>query len=145
MHFDPVDIVKYTDALTAPCVIAVNHGIYDCLAQRLQRVVWQVNALPSLDSSLDGNVLGEKCLSLIDEFLDGPGNDLAIGIPAYPQCIAIQDAHYFALENVQLWVIAKKEEASVGRDNFPLHDPGAFQPNQKLFYILEPSEAPTSR
>src|SRR5690348_3538585 len=85
MHFDPVGIVKHTNTLTAPAVIAVNCSIYDCFAQRLQRVVWQVNALPSLDSSLDRNVLGEKCLGLIDEFLDGPGNDLAIGIPAYPK------------------------------------------------------------
>jgi hypothetical protein len=39
----------------------------------------------------------------------------------------------------------KKEEAGVGGDGFPVHDPGAFHPDQELLQVIEPAQASAPR
>jgi hypothetical protein len=46
---------------------------------------------------------------------------------------------------VLLRVVPKEEEACIGWDCLPVHDPGALHANEELLQVVEPPEALASR
>src|ERR1700694_3565265 len=120
MHFNAIRVVENANALTYSRVIAVNDGVHDRFAQRLDGIFRKVNAFPPLDLCANGNMLLEEYLRLVDEFLERTCKYLAIDIPAYTELIAVQHAYDLALRDMLLWVVPEEEHAGIGRNHFTL-------------------------
>src|SRR6266849_3821521 len=120
MHFNSIGVVENANALTYSRVITVNDGVHDRFAEGLDRILREVNAFPTLDLCANGNLLLEKYLRLINEFLERTCKYLAINVPTYAELIAVQDAYDLTLRDMLLWVVPEEEHTSIGGNHFTL-------------------------
>src|SRR5258708_38506481 len=138
MHFKSIRVIEGPNTLTYSRVITVNDGVHHSFAQRLDGIFKEVNAFPPLDLCANSNMLLEKYLRLVDEFLERTCKYLAIDIPAHAELIAVQHTNDFTLRDMLLWVIPEEEYSGIGRNHFTLTgDYRAIPSYQYIFWRIK--------
>jgi hypothetical protein len=106
MHFNSIRVIEDPNTLSYSRVITVNHSVHHRFAERLDGIFREINAFPPLDFCANGNMLLEKYLRLVDQFLEHTCKYLAIEVPAHAELITVQYANDFTLRDMLLWFVS---------------------------------------
>src|SRR5436305_1489986 len=140
MHLNSIRIIKDPDALAPFAVIAMHDRVDDRLTQNLQGVLWNIYALPPLNTRPYRDISVEKRFGSIYQVLKGSPHILAIGIAAGTNRLSKEDAHHFPLDDEELGIEPEKEQTGVGWHHLTASSHhSASHTHQYLLHMLKPA------